>query len=338
MRNIHIVGILLVCITVFLPSCFDKDERMPPQPPSEAVDIALQNSIYDNQVYFDFGTGEIKADLPNDSWVMAFDASESGWQVNINSGNLYAVIPTGVFSFDSVTPVTTASLYHFDAIDGNPDSCAFSPWLNREVYPARPTGEIFLIGQYDGIKYTPLWKVRIDSVNSGSFTLSCAGIDGEPKSSIINKDPDFNFVYVNVVADTIKPVNIEPPKTDWDILFSQYGTILYTDEGVPTPYYVRGVLLNPYKVSSALDNTMPFDTITWDDVRNLNYDTTLNFIGYDWKEVIIDFNSNSAEYYVRKDSTWIIRDMEDRYFKMHFLNYYNSLHQVGYPEFEYLEL
>ncbi len=204
--------------------------------------------------------------------------------------------------------------------------------------PAQPTGEIFLIGQYDGIKYTPIWKVRIDSVSSTAFSVTCAGMKGQPVSSVVTKDPSFSFIHTAIQGDSLHVVDIEPPKTDWDLLFTQYGTILYTDNGIPTPYFVRGVLLNPYKVNAALDFSVPFDSIDWDAAQKFHYSDKRNAIGYDWKDVIIDFESNSAEYFVRKDSSWVIQDTEGRYFKMHFLNYYNSLHQVGYPEFEYLEL
>ena len=160
----------------------------------------------------------------------------------------------------------------------------------------------------------------------------------DPVTKVVKKNNLVNFVHVNIINDTLQAVNIEPPKTDWDLLFTQYGTILYTDDGIPTPYFVRGALINPYEVSASLDYTIPFDSITWDVAMTLDYSNRRNAIGYDWKDVVIDFESNSAEYYVRKDSTWVIRDMEGRYYKMHFLNYYNSNHQVGYPEFEFLEL
>ncbi len=337
MKNL-IIPYILLALSVLMQSCFEEDQPMTPRPPGEETDIALQTSIYDNQVYFDFGTGEVRAEHPNDSWVMAFDASPEGWQVLVNSGNLLAAAPTGVSSFDEVTSITAASSYFFDASDGNPDSCAFSAWLDRSVDPAKPTGEIFLVGQYDGIKYHPQWRVRIDSADSRSYTVTWAGMKTEPVTITIMKDPDFNFIHVKFENDSLKTVSIEPPKTDWDILLSQYGTTLYTDDGIPTPYFVRGVLLNPYKTEAALESSVPFDSLSWEAAAGLDYSSRRDAIGHDWKEPVINFETNSAEYYVRKDSVFIIHDHEDRYFKMHFLNFYNANHEAGFPEFEYLEL
>jgi len=332
-----VAGFFLM-MSLFCQSCFKGDERIPPQVPGEETNVKLENTIYENQIYFDFSTGDVKSVIPNDQWVMAFDASPEGWQVNINSANLYAVAPTGKVDFTEVTPLTSASLYYFDAIDGNPDSCAFNEWLNRENIPWTPTGEIFLIGQYDGIRYNPKWMVRIDDYNETTFTFTFSGMSAEPETHTIAKDDVYNFVYVNLSGDSLKTVMAEPPKTDWDLLFSQYGTILYTDEGVPTPYYVRGILLNPYHVEAALSDSVPFDSIFYDQAVNFDYSQKRNKIGYDWKDVRIDFEANTAVYYVKKDSTWLIRDTEGLYYKLRFLNYYNPSGEVGYPEFEYLEL
>ncbi len=58
----YLVAIAILMMAL-LPSCFEKDERMPPQPPGEEADIALQKSIYDYQVYFDFSTGTVKGGM-----------------------------------------------------------------------------------------------------------------------------------------------------------------------------------------------------------------------------------------------------------------------------------
>ncbi len=331
-------GGFILMIMIFCQSCFEGDDRIPPQVPGDETNVKIENSIYENQIFFDFGTGEVKSVIPNEDWVLAFDASPGGWQVNINSANLYAVAPTGQNDFESVTPLTSASLYHFDAADGNPDSCAFSEWLNRESFPWLPTGEIFLIGQYDGIRYSPKWKVRIDEYDEKAYNITFSGMNSRPLTRTVEKDDRYNFVYVNLAGDSLNTVVVEPPKTDWDILFSQYGTILYTDDGVPTPYYVRGALLNPYNVEVAMADSIPFDSIFYDQAMNFDYSGIRNRIGYDWKDVKVDFESNTAVYYVKKDSTWLIRDTEGLYYKLRFLSYYNNLGEVGFPEFEYLEL
>ncbi|HYW94533.1 MAG TPA: HmuY family protein [Bacteroidales bacterium] len=342
MKNVLIL-LTLFSFAIIFQGCFEKDEKVPPQVPGDASDVALQNSIYDYQVYFDFGTNEIRAVHLNNSWVLAFDASADGWDISVNSGNLYGVAPTGVDDFDSVTALTSAELYRFDAADGNPDSSAFSNWIDRSVVPWKPTGEIFLVGQYDGIKYSPVWKIRIDSMTEKSYKVTYSGMESKPSTAVINKNYNMNFVHVTFDGDSLKPVNIEPPKTDWDILFSQYGTILYTDDGLPTPYFVRGVLLNPFNVQAALVDNQPFDSIDYDIAQALRYSEKRDLIGHDWKYPVIDFDANTAVYYIRKDSSWIVKDTDGLYYKMHFLSYYSygsdtTDVEKGYPEFVFQEL
>ena len=76
MKDIFLYSIFITVI--LLQSCFESDQKMPPKPPGEETDIAIQNSIYEQQIYFDFSTGEIKAEIPNDSWVLAFNATSDG--------------------------------------------------------------------------------------------------------------------------------------------------------------------------------------------------------------------------------------------------------------------
>ncbi len=335
MKYIFLIG--TICSSFLFSSCFEEDERISPQIPGEEIQVSLESSIYENQIYFDLGSEAVKAIHPNDSWVLAFGSEKEDWQVKINSGAYYAVHATGKFDFDEVIPVTAADKYHFDATSGNPDSCSFAHWLNRDKSPWEPTGEIFLIGKFDGIKYSPMWRIRIDSVNDSSFQVSFGKMNGEIKSAVVRKDPKRSLVHVNPDPE-FEQVEIEPPKTDWDILFSQYGTILFTDEGEPTPYFVRGTLQNPYKHRIALDTLVSFDSLNFFKAIDHFYSAKLDAIGHDWKEPVINFENNTAIYQVRKDSTWIINDNEGYYFKFRFVSYYNKTGEKGYPGFEYLKL
>jgi hypothetical protein len=334
MRGIIAIFSVLVIITT---SCFPEDEKVAPHIPGEGQEFMLESSVYDNQIYFDFNTGTVLSESPNDAWTMAFGAGPDDWQVRINSGGLYAVHPSGFYSFDEAVSVTTASLYHFDASDGDSDSSAFSSWLNRTGEEPVPTNEIFLVGIFDGIKYTPQWKIRIDSVNTSAFYISYSGMSGSVQSFEVQKDYSRNFVHLKMDV-TPQLVQIEPPKTDWDLLFSQYGTIITDDEGTPTPYFVRGVLINPYQVEVSSDTTQNFEDIVYNDFENYSFFDTQDYIGYEWKDVEIDLENNTAVYIVRTDISWLIKASSGYFVKMRFVNFYNNLGVKGYPGFEYVKL
>ena len=339
MRTSKFIVILIsgLIIAIILQSCFEEDERVPAKIKGEETEISLENSIYDNQIYFDLGSEEIRAIHPNSSWTLAFGAGPDDWHVNINSADFYGVAPTGKFDFQDVVPITNPEMYTFDASSGNPDSCSFAGWLNRESLPWQPTGEIFLISEYDGIKYIPEWALRIDSYDNLVFNISYCKMKGEVFTKTVIKDSDRNLVHVNLEPQFTQVI-IEPPKTDWDLLFSQYGTILFTDEGVPTPYFVRGALQNLFNHKTALEAKIPFDSIDVFQALDMDFNKKLDAIGHDWKEPLIDFESNTAVYQVRKDSTWIINDNEGYYYKLRFVNYYNKTGEKGFPGFEYLKL
>lgn len=322
---------------IMFQSCFEEDDRVPPKVKGEQTEVSLENSIYDNQIYFDLGSNQVRAVHPNNSWLLAFGTGPEDWFVNINSAGYYGVAPTGKFDFGGVVPLTKPGLYKFDASSGNPDSCSFAGWLDREALPWKPTGEIFLIGKFDGIKYVPEWKLRIDSFDDTSFHISYAKMKGEVFSQTVRKDPDRNLVHVNLKPQFSQFI-IEPPKTDWDLLFSQYGTILFTDEGVPTPYFVRGALQNPFKHRIAMDAIVPFDSIDFFQALEMEFSNRLDVIGHDWKEPLINFETNTATYQVRKDSTFIVNDNEGFYYKLRFVNYYSKTGEKGFPGFVYLKL
>jgi len=329
--NIYMIGL------VILSSCFPEDERVTPHVSGDELAVQLESSIYERQIYFDFNTERVVADVPNDSWIIAFATDPEGWEVRINSGALYGVHSTGVYNFSEVTAVTSAAEYHFDNSKGLPDSCAFEEWIDRSGSSYQPTGEIFLIGKFDGIKYNPEFKLRIDSVNTGAFYFTYSGLTGEPESYMIPKNQDYNFTYVTL-ENTAEIVSVEPPKSDWDLLFHQYGTIIPDDFGVPTAYYVRGVWVNPENVQVCNDSITPFDNISYHDFENYDFKDIQDYIGYDWKDVEIDFETNTAVYTVNPDVTWLIKSAAGYYVKMRFVSFLNNSGKQGYPGFEYVKL
>ena len=116
----------------------------------------------------------------------------------------------------------------------------------------------------------------------------------------------------------VKP--LEPPKTNYDLLFTQYTTLLYTDAGEAYPYLVTGVLINRNQVRVALDSTHAFENVTLGQVANLPYSTRLDFIGYDWKS----YSFSAGSYTVKSNLLYIIQDTEGFYYKFRFISFYKS--------------
>jgi hypothetical protein len=153
----------------------------------------------------------------------------------------------------------------------------------------------------------------------------------------IPKSPVHNYQYFTTSGNG-KMIEIEPDQDLWDLQFTQYGSIIFTDEGEPTPYYVRGVLLNRHIVSAAVDSVSAFGDISFEDIAGYSFSRQQDFIGYEWKSVEVDVNSNTAVYTVVPGITYIILDTDGFFYKFRFVSYYNDLGEKGFPVIEHLRL
>jgi hypothetical protein len=326
MRKILPVLILIS----FLTSCFKEDI---PVKPRGGEQISVTESIYTHESFFDLATGMIVSVNPIDKWDLGFESSKTGWHIIINSGKYLGVYASGSTDFDNLTTVPPDAIWKFDKSDGNLDSTAIGSWLSP---PSSSTNEVFVIGINDGIKYIPFKKIVFTSLISDIYNFKFANIDGtELVSFSVSKDPAANFSYFNFSAGG-KVVAVEPPLYNWDFVFTQYSTILYTDLGIATPYFVRGVLINQNGVEVALDTLTGFANLTSSDLSKLKFSAAADAIGYDWKSVVIV--GTTATYAIRPKNTYIVKSTGGIYYKMRFTGFFNDLGSPGYPRFEFKEL
>lgn len=329
--------VILICFIITLPSCFKQDQKIIPKYIANDTIIEATKSMYDYQSYFDLGTIQWKSIHPNTDWIIEFDCRPEGWTIRINSSAFWEAYPTGDTIFTNPAKVTSHQLYKFDAVSGDPDSTAMTSWLNRAANPAVPTHEVFLIGKFDGIKDNPVWKLRINNFTDSTYSISFAPFSGgNAISHIIHKDNSRTFEQFDF-SNGGQIVDIEPQKDQWDLFFTQYESLL-PDGNLMVPYFVRGVLLNPYNTSVAIDSVTAFQDINYEMASKLQYSSRRNIIGYDWKSVKIDYGSNTAEYFVKNYVTYLIKDSEGFIYKFRFIDFYNESAVVGYPTFEFIRL
>jgi hypothetical protein len=68
-------------------------------------------------------------------------------------------------------------------------------------------------------------------------------------------------------------------------------------------------------------------------INSYAFSNNQNIIGFDWKSYV--FNEG---YIVNPDITYIIKDSKNNYFKLRFIDFYNSNGEKGYPTFEVRKL
>jgi hypothetical protein len=333
--NIFLIPITLAFI---LTGCFEDDQKVPPHIPGDEISYEFTKSMYTNQAYFDLGTNSVQAENINGVWTIKFGAEAGDWHIGINSADYWAVYPSGTSIPDSVLSRPPVESWIFDHSSGDPDSSAFAGWVQFTLDDTVYTDQIYLIGKYDGIAYKATYAVQFLSVNEFGYLFRIRNWpSGEWKEYEILKDEIYNYIYFNASEKRTLP-ELEPDKNNWDLLFTQYGSIIFTDDGIPTPYYVRGVLLNRYALTVAVDSLKAFQDINFEDVANYSFSAVQDIIGYEWKDVEVDQISNTAVYIVRPGITYIIRDTEGVFYKMRFISYYNNSGEKGFPVIEHSSL
>ena len=217
--------------------------------------------------------------------------------------------------------------FKWDEFSGNLDSTAIGDW--------RTTNQIYVLnrGKDELGKALGIIKLKIDSVTASSFFFRYAGFnDTEWTSQEITKQPDYFFSYFSFKAGG-NQVQIAPPITDWDIVFTQYTFVFY--DMVPiVPYLVTGAILNPQNPYSAKEFTVPFADINRDFILSANFNERTDNIGYNWKY----YDFDAAYYITLPEQNYIVRSQSQKMYKLHFLDWYSDQGEKGTASFEYAEL
>ncbi|NVO19073.1 MAG: HmuY family protein [Bacteroidetes bacterium] len=327
--------VLLPVIIISVTSCFKDDEKVVPhQPGSTKVDTIPLTVYYSNQVYFDLNSGaSISTNLRKD-WDLSFGSGKDGCCVRLNTSCFMFAAKISSESFG--LPVdTTGAIWHFDNSNGNADSTAIGKWYTVVGKDTVSNGQLIILdrgidelGNNRGLR-----QLVLDSLANDTYFFRIANLDGSNQQSYqVTRDPFSNHVLFSI--GQVQENYAEPYTKSWDLLFSQYTTMLYTDQGTPYPYLVTGVLLNPDLVEVAIDSSNKFDSISFQTAKSLTYSNRQDFIGYNWKS----YSFSNGVYTVRTNINYVIHDEEGFYFKFRFLGFYNNKGEKGYPSIEYQKL
>jgi hypothetical protein len=335
----------VISIILLLTSCFKEDDKIAPHDPgnvlTDSVRIA-RNGEYIYQSYYDLGSKSIVSTNLKNTWDLGFECSAKGTKIILNSSNFMLAAESGSTDFNA--PVDTVGYkWKFDASSGNQDTVAFGGWVGYsdpdsvKMY----SNMVFVVDRgYDAAgNLRGLKKVVFQEVTDTSYSFRFAGLDGSDEHSfILKKDPAVNYMCFSFDGGG-QQLDLEPPAQDWDLLFTQYTTLLYTNEGDPYPYLLTGILSNPSGVVVAQDTLYDFASIDLNIARGLDYSQALDEVGYDWKDVVGDVSSGNVTYVIVEGRNYVIRDMQGFFYKLRFISYYSLDNgDKGVPTFEYQKL
>lgn len=330
---------MIVLLPFFLSSCFKEDERIEPYDRGEKISATLaMTQTYKYQLYYNLNQMAMVSTNNKNDFDLVFDNSLNGFQVFLNTASFSQAAATGKFKMEDVSS-SGGLAWRFDASSGNVDSLAFPNWISANAGDTTYTQEVFVMDRgYDDVgNMLGFRKIIFDSLVGQRYYFRYALLNGSDLvSATVEKTGDANFIYFSFVEG--KQLFPEPSRTAYDLLFTQYTTLLYTNDGEPYPYLVTGVLLNRFETGCYLDRTLIFDSITMQDVDIDLFTNRPDVIGYDWKEVLGDVNSGNVFYEIRPENNYFLRDQNGIIFKMRFIGYYNNSGEKGYPTIEFQRL
>lgn len=185
------------------------------------------------------------------------------------------------------------------------------------------------------------WK-KVKILRSGNdYEIQYADLtDTTFKTIKVSKNPEYNFVYINL--SEAKFVDVEPKKNDWDLAFTGFTT--YTSMGKDDAfdkaitYYFSDLVLNNihagvkvYKVESTSENRdKDYDAYSKTNAQSIDFkllkDTQL-LVGSSWRDVFKKTPIDNVFY--------VLKDSKGNFFKIRFLALVNEKGERGNPVFEY---
>lgn len=326
--------IIYLLVSIALSSCFQEDEPVPPyqSPPGVTSNVVNMGPLYGTQWFYDLATDSFVSIVNRDSWDLAFQCGEDEFHIYTNLAKRMSVANTGLTDFNAVTS-STGLTFRFDRSEGFIDSTAFGEWglpsgnvVNSFNYVYVVDRGITTLGVNIGKK-----KVQVIALSGGNYQMRFANLDGSNEHWVnVAKNDNYNFMHLSFDGSG-SVLAAQPPKADWDLVFTQYTTKV-TQEAtqITEDYSVNGVLINPFMVAVAHEFVKPFTEINYLDLNTYAYSGNWDAIGYDWKY----YDFDAMMYVIEPGRTYIIKSTEGDYYKMRFTSFVNDLGEKGHPTFE----
>jgi hypothetical protein len=306
---------------LLLTSCFKEDVKIEPHLPGDVNTVQIQIGYpYLNQVYYNCEQNKIVSTNSRYDWDLAFESSPSGYHIKLNTAK--GMLSSNQGDIDFINVISASGLdWQWDNSNGDLSETAIGEWTPQTTYVLNLQSDE--AGNSLGYK-----KIKFESVTDSTYTFSYANLDGSNFTIFeLEKNNAVNFVHFSFVNGGVAK-NIEPPKADWDLCFTNYQNFF---SNLPLPFVITGVLSNRYSgIRIAEDTLSQFAIIELKDTINYDFTQFQDEIGYDWKIR----NSADNSFTIDDRKSYILKNQNGLYFKIRFIDFYNSTGSKGYPTFE----
>jgi len=277
------------------------------------------SSDYRYRTYYDLETDMVVARHRKRDWDLGFSSVEGDQRIRLNSSRLMSVYRIDGVPFEDIGSVQgEGPLY--DRADGT--EAALDDWQSGDG--------VYVINRGYDAEVNDMGKVKVElqSMDATGFTLRYAVLGSSDIQEVfVPKDETVNMVMLSFDEGV---QNLEPPKEDWDILFTHYTLFfdeLFGQQNIQ--YLVAGALINPYQVEAQDLDLTEFDDIDVDYLQGVDLTSEEDVIGYDWKEFTL-----IGESYAILDNAYAIRTVEGNDYKFQFTNFLDENGERGAPTFQ----
>jgi hypothetical protein len=328
-------SLFVLLTSVILFSCEQEEIAIKAHESGDVTTTVIELGVdYRYQVFYDLETNtEVSRNLKT-AWDLGFEASAEGYHIVLNTSKAMQVYHTNSTNFNNVILVPTDD-WKWDLPNGSLEGTAIGEWGDLLLGKVVSKNLVYVIDlgyDYSG-NHLGYKKMVIKTLDENGYTLMYADLDGANENQLtIAKDATYNFSFLSF-SNNGTVVKIEPPKKDWDLEFTQYTHIFYEDPE-PSYYLVTGVLQNRHNTLVEIDSTVNFHSYKVLNLENSLMKKDLDCIGYSWKE----YNFGTGTYFIYTYKNYIIKGEQGYYYKLHFIDFYNSSGEKGSPTFEYQRL
>ena len=324
----------ILIISISFSSCFKEIDTEALEKTTQNV-FTSQHSIYNSVTFYKIyenTTQEVSSESIG-KWDMAFQSALEGDNVLVNYNVSARAIKTGTSVFSEVDKGTVEDLFQSDkwkfndpAYSNVRDSIALKDWEDREVYLV-----------YRGSSSLPeeaYYKIQFISKTPDTYTFKYAHVESlQEIEKTINRTQGLANVYFSLEDGNV--VEHEPNIKDWDFYIGPYfGWFETLVSGEFAPYNLTGVMINNeggVRVSQVFDDDIEYESIDLVMAQNLTYSDWKGSIGSTWKKIP---STEDPVYNMDTSKKYVLKLYDGNYYKLRFLDFYNSEGEQGYTSFE----
>lgn len=316
-------NLIYISIILFLSSCFKEEDKRSSNSSIGSVSIKLGED-YGNVYYYNLRDSSIVSQNLWSDWDLAFYAQGDQYHIKMNDGANMKAYDAQSAQFDAVTSINPDWSSLVDDATGNLDNLALKyeiDYTKGDSTFYKPKVYVLMLGSNAlGIELG-YKKISLLYTYLNKYALKFSNLDNsETYISTIQKDVTVNYVHFKF-ENGGKQMLIEPDKTTWDVVFTRSTDITITNDFTDTifDYSVTSVLLNPLYTKGYLETEIPFEDINTGNLKNSSFTNQLNIIGFDFKS----FNLTTGNYTIRQNKAYVLKDINDFYYKIKFLGFYD---------------